>query len=126
MKPFAFPLLLLAALLIGGIVSSSWVRWVQEPITDGLELAAEAGALENWEQAKTLCDAARQRWEAYRHALAAVMDHRPMEEIDSLFGEMDFYRQAKNSALFSGICQRLSRMTQALGEALSFSWWNLL
>ena len=48
MKPFAFPLLLLAALLIGGIVSSSWVRWVQEPITDGLEQAAEAGALENW------------------------------------------------------------------------------
>ena len=126
MKQFAFPILLLSALLIGGIVSSSWVRWVQAPISDHLEQAAEAGFQENWEQAEIFCDAARQRWEAYRHTLATVMDHRPMEEIDSLFGEMDFYRQAKDSALFSGICQRLSRMTQAMADTLSFSWWNLL
>ena len=126
MKPFTFPLLLLTVLLVGGIVSSYGVQWVQEPITQGLTQAAEAGFLENWDRAEALCDAARQRWEAYRHALAAVIDHEPMEEIDSLFGEMEVLRQAKDTVLFSSLCRRLSRLTDAIGDALSLSWWNLL
>ena len=126
MKQLAFGILLLAALLLGGIVSSCGIRWVQAPITAQLQQAAEAGLGEDWEQADALCDAAKTRWETYRHALAAVIDHGPMEEIDSLFGEMDVLRQAKDRVLFSSLCRRVSLLTQAIGESLSLNWWNLL
>ena len=126
MKQIWFGALLLIALLLAGIVSSLGIRWVQDPIASQLEQAAQAGFCENWDRADTLCAAAHTRWETYRNALATVADHEPMEEIDSLFGELELYRRARDPVLFSGLCQRLCLLTRAVGEAHSLSWWNLL
>ena len=126
MKHLVFSISLLLALLALGIFTSLGVQWVQEPIADQLEQAANAGFAENWEMAGSLFEKAQDRWETYRNALATIADHGPMEEIDSLFDELEFYRQAKDPALFSSLCNRLSQLAEAIGESLSFSWWNLL
>ena len=126
MKQFWIGILFLAVLLVGGIVSCAGVRWVQEPIADQLTQAAQAGFSENWELAEDLLEKAKTRWETYRNALATISDHGPMEEIDSLFGELEIYRLAQNPTLFSGLCSRLSLLCRAIAESLSLSWWNLL
>ncbi len=126
MKQLWFGALLLIGLLIAGFGTSFGVRWVQEPITAQLEQAAQAGFREDWEQADALFTAAHARWEKYRSALATISDHGPMEEIDSLFGELEFYRKAADPIQFPALCKRLSQLTQAIGEALYLNWQNLL
>lgn len=126
MKQLWLGILLLTVLLAAGLFSAFCVRWVQEPISLQLEQAAQAGFSENWEDAEKLSTAAQARWETYRNALASITDHRPMEEIDSLFGELESYQKAKDPVQFSSLCQRLSLLTKAVGEAHSLSWWNLL
>ena len=126
MKHLWFGSLLLCFLLALGAMVSYGVQQVQAPLTDQLEQAAEAGFSEDWVSADGFLTAARDQWEKYRTFLAAVVDHKPMEEIDSLFGELEFYQKARDSTLFSGVCQRLGQLTQAIGEAYRLSWWNLL
>lgn len=126
MKHLIFSIALLLMLLAAGIFSSLRVQWVQEPIATQLEQAAQAGFSENWELAGSLFEKAQTRWNTYRNALATVTDHGPMEEIDSLFDELEFYRRAKDPVLFSSLCGRLSQLAEAVGESLRFSWWNLL
>lgn len=126
MKQLLFAIFLLILLLAVGVATMLGVRWVQAPISAQLEQAAQAGFSEDWSEAEKLCSAAQARWETYRDALAAFTDHRPMEEIDGLFGELESYKNAKDPVLFSSLCRRLSLLTQAIGEAQALSWWSLL
>lgn len=118
--------LLLTLLLAAGIASSIGVRQMQSPITQQLEQATQAGTQADWEQADALFSAALARWEKYREALAAFIDHGPMEEIDSLFEELKIYIGARDSLRFSALCSRLCQLTQAIGDSHLLSWWNLL
>ena len=126
MKHLWIGALLLCCLLVLGAVVSYGVQQVQKPLTAQLEQAAEAGFGEDWTNAEGFLTAARDQWEKYRNFLAAVVDHKPMEEIDSLFGEVEVYQKIKDSTLFAGTCQKLGQLTQAIGEAYRLSWWNLL
>lgn len=126
MKHLWFGALLLGCLLVAGAFSSYGVQQVQEPLTEQLEQAAQAGFSEDWILAEKLFSAARARWEKFHNSLAAIVDHEPMEQIDGLFEELEIYKEARNATLFSGVCLRLSQMTQTIGEANRLNWWNLL
>ena len=126
MKHLWIGALLLCCLLVLGAVVSYGVQQVQKPLTAQLEQAAMAGFEGDWSGAEDSLNAARDRWEKYRKFLAAVVDHKPMEEIDSLFGELEFYQKARNSTLFAGTCQKLGQLTQSIGESYRLNWWNLL
>ena len=117
---------LLICLLVAGGISSYGVQQAQKPLTEQLEQAADMGFQEDWAQAQKHFAAAQTRWEKYRKFLAAFVDHEPMEEIDSFFGQTELYIQAKDPVLFAGVCRRLSQLTEAIGEAHRLSWWNLL
>lgn len=126
MKHLWFGALLLGCLLASGAVSSYGVQQTQSRIVSQLEQAAEAGFSENWEQAEKFLTAAQGQWEKCRHFLAAFLDHDPMDEIDSLFGELKIYQKAKDSTLFAGLCQRLNQLAQAIRDSHKLNWWNLL
>jgi len=49
-----------------------------------------------------------------------------MDEIDSLFAQLEVFRQAGLWGDFSACCRRLSRLIEAMAEAHSLTWWNLL
>lgn len=117
---------LLVCLLVAGGFSSYGVQQAQNPLTSQLKQAAEAGLREDWEQAEAFFVSAQTRWEKYRRFLAAFVDHKPMEEIDSLFGELEIYQKAKDPTHFAGVCSRLSQLAQAIRDAHRLSWWNLL
>lgn len=98
----------------------------REPLTDTLEAAAEdvlSGATEAGVEKVRL---AWELWNRYRHGLAAVSSHEPMEEMDGLFARLPVYARAENWGEYAACCVRLSRLAEAIAEAQSCSWWSLL
>lgn len=126
MKQLWFGIGLLVLLLVGGIFSSFFIQQTQSPISAQLDRAADAGFLEKWEEAQQRFSSAQTRWEKHKKVLAAIADHGPMEEIDCLFEELEFYIRAEESAMFAGLCSRLSQLFRSLAESNLLSWWNLL
>lgn len=126
MKRFWLGVAILTLLLSFGIAATLGADRVCNPVVSALEAAATAIQEENWEQADLCTKQARQRWEQYRSALAALSDHTPMEEVDAQFRALEIYARQKDQIRFADCCARLSSLTGAIAEAQSIIWWNLL
>ncbi len=126
MKRMWIGLALLAVFCGLGFFTAMKMQEIHDPITQSLERASVCALEENWPQAAVHLLSARTRWERNRQLTAAVADHAPMEEIDSLFAELAIYLEAQESPHFSATCGELSALTRAMGEAHAISWWNLL
>ncbi len=114
-------------LLLGiGIGITLFADQVQTRISDMLTQAADAALIGDWDTAKTLSATARDQWDAYRNITASIADHEPMEEIDSLFSQLEIYEKTRQVISFSSCCEALSIFTKAIGESQSVSWWSLL
>ena len=109
-----------------GIFTAIGMKNIHDPIADALTRASAAAVQEDWKQAAVHFHAARSKWETNRRLTAAVADHAPMEEIDSLFSELAIYLQERESPHFSATCAHLAALTRAMGEAHTINWWNLL
>lgn len=126
MKRFWIGMALLLILLIGGFASSFALEKLHTPISNGLSLAAEAALEDRWAEAVSLSQQAQSRWQRQRNAVAAMASHTPMEQIDSLFEELTVYRADGEALPFAACCASLSALINAMAEAHSMSWWNLL
>lgn len=114
-------LLLGICLLITGEI----VR-IHRPVAGFLEQAAIAGAKEEWPAARELVSKADKLWR-YGHAFtAAVADHTPMDEIDSLFRRLPVLAAAEETVEFTAACRALAQKTEAMVQAHSWAWENLL
>ena len=107
--------------------------WVAEamdsihiPIAQKLEPAAQDTFAGDMESGVARADEAYREWERCWRGTAAVADHAPMDEIDGLFAQVQSYAQAGDGADFAAGCRRLSKLIEAIGEAHSPGWWNLL
>lgn len=107
-----------------------WTAWGmnanQRPVTEQLEQAAQAALSGDMEQGIVLAMTAKEDWQRHRDLTAAVADHAPMEEIDSLFAQVEIYATAEKTVDFAAYCTRLARLVEAVGEAHSLTWQNLL
>ncbi len=99
---------------------------IHSPIAQTLSQAADAAEAEDWENASALAEAARARWERYRHFTAMVADHTPMDELDGLFQELTIYAQAEENPHFSATAQHLSALAAGMAESQKPCWWNVL
>lgn len=117
---------LLLALLAGGVLSVWLMVELHDPLEGILEQAAEAALASRWERAEVLSREAQTRWEENWHVSAAFSDHAPMEEIDGLFAQLEVYRGLQDAASFAALCRELAREMKAMGEAHVPNWWNLL
>lgn len=117
--------LLVGMLLLGFVVMFAMDR-VNQPVAQLLEDAAQAALSGDLEQGIALASQARSTWEKRWHTIASFADHSPMDEIDSLFAQMEVYGQTGNAEDFASHCTRLSMLVSAVGEAHSLNWWNLL
>ena len=125
MSRFYWGLGLLILLLACGLFLTEAAGRIQQPITDFLEEAAEAGISEDWATAGQKINQARQRWEAFRRVTASFTDHEPMEEVDSEFARLDAFLQQRDPAEFAAVCAGLSRLTKAIAESQAVTWWSL-
>ena len=99
---------------------------VHQQISSTLEQAAQQTLDGDLDAGITLVSQAHDRWERNWHAAAAVADHAPMDEIDSLFAQLQLYGTIRQATEFAAYCTRLSQLVTAMGEAHTLTWWNLL
>lgn len=117
---------LLVFFLILGILLSVWMTNTHDHISRQLSLACTLSQSGDLTQAGRLAQDASSQWEQYRNRVAALADHTPMEEIDSLFCELQVYLQMDEPVHFSATCARLDLLLHAMGEAHSINWWTVL
>ena len=126
MKRIWIGLILTAILIAGGLWTSHAAQQHHREVSRQLEAAGELVAGGNWTEGIALANTARARWEQGWHPMAAIADHRPMEEIDRVFAELEAYAENRDRTHYCATCARLSQMTKAMGEQGGLNWWSLL
>ena len=117
---------ILTALLVTGLLSARWMERHHAPLETLLRQAAEAALEDRWDQARSRFERAQEGWQEKRNLTAAFSDHSPMEEIDSQFAEGTVYAAAGEQVHFAALCLSLAEKMEAMGDAHSLSWWNIL
>lgn len=117
---------LLLAVLAAGIFISQWMDTSVRPVADTLKQAQSAALSGKPEQAENLLRQAKQDWKESWSAVATVADHAPMEEIDSLFSQVEQYLRQGLKEDFAALCGRLLVLVEAVSEAQSPNLWNFL
>ena len=118
------------ALLVVLLASSLFTaKKMEEYHNDGTQMLTQAGTCaleENWAAARELAFQAMKQWQKHREFTAAFADHEPMEDVDCLFAELPVYAREEDAAHFAAICAELSKRLEAVSNAHSFLWWNVL
>ncbi len=117
---------ILALMLALGLFASWGMSQINEPVADKLEQAAQAALDGQFEHGAALAAEASERWQSHWDCVAAVADHGPMEEIDSIFAQLETYAQNGDAGAFAAWCARLSCLVDAMGDAHDLTWRNLL
>ncbi len=126
MKRFWIGISILALLLACGWAVAAYTKQTFLPISRDLELASEAAITMGQTEAEQLAGQAYANWLRCRDWTSAVADHEVLEEINSLFAEIQVYAAAEDMVSFSAVCAYLSGVTQAVAESHQSIWQNLL
>lgn len=117
---------LLLGLLALGLSVTMFARTIYDPVTQALE-AAENAALEGGlREAMDYARSARQLWDNRWHRTAAFTDHGPMDEIDSLFSQLEACGKSGQGGNMAALCARVHQLICAISEAQLPTWWNFL
>ena len=119
-------LALLVVLLVSGLLTA---KKMEQFHTDGVKKLTRAGVYaleENWGPARELAFQAMKQWQEHREFTAAFADHEPMEDVDCLFAQLPAYAREEDAAHFAAICAELAKRLEAVSNAHSFLWWNVL
>ncbi len=119
-------IILLAVFLIGGIASGILMQQAYEPVVRQLELASQGMLQGETAQAVATAQKARETWDKMRRYTAAVSNHGPLEEIDSLFVQLPVYAKTEDTAHFAAYCVQLASLIRAISETQQFNWWSFL
>lgn len=126
MKRCRFGLGLLLVLLVLGVVSAWATGKGLAPMTEGIRQAGDAALQEDWDAAKEISTGVRENWEKRFPFFASLSDHEPMENINGLFAQLEVYAQSRDPQNFAAVCGQLAQDLEAMGEAHSLKWWNIL
>ena len=126
MKRLWIGIAFLALLLAGGFGINAGMDNLQKEISQQLDAACQTALAGDLEQAAVQANGAREVWEQYRNLVAAVTDHEPMEEMDTLFAQLPIYYETDSSLNFAAVCSDLSLLMQAIGENQALKWWGVL
>ena len=126
MRRSKFGLGLLLILLLLGIVSTWAMLKNTAPITAAVRQAGEAACAGDWDGAFRKTGEAKEKWEEHYPLCASLTDHEPMEEINSLFSQLEVYGESRDARNFAAVCALLAENMEAIGEAHTLKWWNVL
>jgi len=117
---------LLALLLAVSLLTTWGMQAIHKPAEQEMEAAAAAALAGDFPGAVAAADRAYSRWQTYRNCTAAFADHGPMDDVDSLFAEMQIYAQAEEIPHFAACCNQLQALLKAMYDAHVLTWWNFL
>lgn len=117
---------LLVALLAAGLVcSAAMIKFCGEDSVR-LERAGAEALRGNWERAAYFTAQARQHWDSWELFRCAMADHKPAEEIDTLFSMLEIYGAARDNVAFGALCREAAKKLETLGDAQRLNLRNLL
>ena len=125
-KRFYLGLGILIFFLILGLWVSRGMKEGARPVTRLLEQAAEAALSGDTEQGADLARQARKLWNDRWGIMALAADHAPMDEIDGLLAQMEFFARARDGQRLGACCARVAELVEAMAEAHALSWQNVL
>ena len=125
LQNLAGPLLLLM-LLLAGLLGSWQPGRQQEAVARQLEDCQWLALSGQWQQARQGAKQAETDWNSRQSLWQALDDHRPMEEIDALFGRLSAAAAAGEREEFAQNCAVLSRRIRTMAEGRQLRWWNVL
>ena len=117
---------ILAVLLVLGLALTLCLSGIRRELCDTMGAAAEAALAENWAAADAAAGKGKAMWQRNREFVAAVVDHELLEEADTLFAQLEVYRQCGLFPEYAVVCRCLVRQMEAIGESQSLNWWHLL
>lgn len=117
---------LLLVLLALGLSVSLWLGQRQEALAETLGAAVTLARNGDWEGADRLLRKAEAEWRGQWKLAAAVTDHAPLEEIDSMLSQLKLYAEQRELLSFAALCVQLEHRLRDIGEAQKLTWWNLL
>lgn len=126
MKRCYFGAALLTALLVVSLLAVGKMSRLHTDIAAGLADAAADSLSGETQRAGETIEKARRAWEENWHFSAALSDHEPMEQVDSLFAELEVYRSTRDIEAIAAVCAQLSNAIDAMADAHACTWWNLL
>ena len=116
----------LIALLVLGLFATWGMDRCHNDIAQDARQAAQAALEEDWNRADTLTGQAQGKWRRCWGISAALADHEVMEQINGYFAQMEVYSQARDKASFAAACAQLEVAAEAMADAHSLQWWNIL
>lgn len=125
-KRFYMGLGILVVFLILGLVVVWAMGQVSQPIVSRLEQAAAAVRSGDLVKGAQFAQQARELWKTGWKQVALAADHSPMDEIDGLFAQIDYFAQAGNATELGACCARVAELVEAVGDAHALTWWNIL
>lgn len=125
MKRVVFGVILLAALLVLGFVSQSFMVNAHQNSAFLLERAGLEALDDNWDMAQLLYNRAKRNWDKEYHLSAALADHDPMEDVDSLYAQLGIFAQQQETTHFAALCMETAKRLQAMADAHVLSWWSV-
>ena len=126
MKRFWIGVVLLTALFAAGVGLCMGITALHHRLSRQLDDACAAVQLGDWEKATALTDSAKAEWERWQHFVASFVDHAPLEQMESLFAELEVFRNRRLAVDYAAICTNLSHLSKAIGESHKLTWWSFL
>ena len=126
MKRCWFGLILLLVLLVLCAGSSRYMTRVHEPLAQTAGEAAEYALEGDWGNALSVTRKIRSQWEDRWGIIAAIADHEPMEQVNSLLAQLEVFAASGDTLGFASTCAALSAALDALADISSLTWWNFL
>lgn len=126
MKRSIFGFILMLVLLGAGIGTAVGMEKRHAPIAEDLAAASRCALDGDWENARFHLGQAEAAWQRDWRCDAALTDHQPMEDIDSLFSQAAVYGALQDTGEFSAGCLELERRVEALSDAHGIQWWSFL
>ena len=117
---------LLLTLLAGSFWASRTMVVIHTENSENLEKAAQCALVDNWAGAAFLTAQAEHDWEKWDLFRSALADHNPTEEVNALFATLEVYGSARDKVAFASLCRELAEKIQAIGDAHSLKFHNLL
>ncbi len=125
MKRVVFGVVLLAVLFMGGIAAQNRMAAIHGYSANLLEQAGREAQAEDWEAAQTLFYRARRNWKDNYNFTAALADHTPMEDVESLYAQLEVFAENRETLHFSALCMETAARLEAMADAHLLAWWNI-
>ena len=125
-KRFYLGLFLLAVLLVLGLLTGWAANRSLAPVVEDLNRATQALLNGDFTAGARLARQAKVTWQNRWRYMAAIADHAPMDEIDGLFSQAEYYVNAFDNTRLGACCARLGELVEAIADAHRLNWWNIL